>query len=253
MRLTDKVAIVTGAGSGIGRATALLFAREGASVVAGVHRSVQIAPLEEEARDLPGRLVGLEVDVACEEEIIALVRAAVDLYGGVDVLVNNAGIEVQGTVTETTDQEWQRVLDVNLRGAFLSCRHAVPEMLKRGGGAIVNNASINGIRGNSRLVAYSASKGGMVAMTRAMAIDYAPRRLRVNCVCPASIDTPMAQRGIVGAPDPAQRRQALVDKHPMGRIGTAQEVAYAVLFLASDEASFITGVALPIDGGRSIR
>ena len=253
MRLANKVAIITGAGSGIGRAAVLLFAREGAAVVAGVHREEQIAPLERDAQGLAGLVVGVRADVSDEDDVKALVCTAIDSYGGLDILFNNAGIEVVGSVTEVSTEDWQRVIDVNLRGIFFGCKHAVPEMLKRGGGSIVNNASINGIRGNTRLAAYSASKGGAVAITRAMAIDYASRNIRVNCLCPASIDTPMARRHFEKDPEPEKRRQQIVDKHPMGRIGTAEEVAYAALFLASNEASFITGVALPIDGGRSIR
>jgi NAD(P)-dependent dehydrogenase (short-subunit alcohol dehydrogenase family) len=157
-------------------------------------------------------------------------------------------------VTETTDEEWHRVLDVNLKSQFLCARHAVPPMLARGKGAIVNNASINGIRGNHRLVGYSASKGGIVAMTMAMALDYAPRGIRVNCVCPAAIEnTPMDARSAARAPDLKKHREYLIAKHPIGRLGQPEDVAYAMLFLASDEAGFITGVALPIDGGRSIR
>lgn len=254
MRLADKVAVVTGAGSGIGRATALLFAREGAKVVAGVHAAADIAPLEAEARGLPGAVVGLQVDVSDEEDVRRLVGAAVERFGGLDIIFNNAGVELPGLVTETTDEEWQRTLDVNLKGVFLGCKYAVPEMLKRGGGAIVNNASINGIRGNHRLVAYSASKGGVVALTRALALDYADKGIRVNCLCPAAIErTRLEERGIANAPDPEERRRYLLAKHPIGRLGRPEEVAYAALFLASDEASFITGVALPIDGGRSIR
>ena len=253
MRLANKVAIITGAGSGIGKATALLFAAEGACVVAGVHHVPDIAPLQGEAGGLPGTLVGVQADVACEEDIVGLIRTAVGRFGGVDILFNNAGIEVAGTVTDVSDEDWQCVIDVNLKSIFLACRHVVPEMLKRGGGAIVNNASINGIRGNNRLAAYCASKGGAVAITRAMAMDYAVSNIRVNCVCPATIDTRLSRRHVASAPDPEERRRQLIAKHPMGRIGTPEEVAYAVLFLASDEASFITGVALPIDGGRSIR
>ena len=163
-------------------------------------------------------------------------RATVDLHGGLYILVNNAGIESPGTVTETTDEQWQRLIDVNLKGQFLCARQAVPLMLARGSGSIVNNASINGIRGNHRLVAYSASKGGVVAMTMAMALDYAPRGIRVNCVCPAAIEnTRMDAISAARAPDPQQRREYLLAKHPIGRLGQPEDVAYAMLFLASDE------------------
>jgi NAD(P)-dependent dehydrogenase (short-subunit alcohol dehydrogenase family) len=247
MRLAGKVAVITGAGSGIGRAAALLFAAEGAAVVAGVYEPDGPEPL-------PSSIVAVPCDVTRDEDVARLFGAAIDRHGGLDILINNAGIESPGTVTETTDEQWQRLIDVNLKGQFLCARHAVPLMLARGRGAIVNNASINGIRGNHRLVAYSASKGGVVAMTMAMALDYAPRGIRVNCVCPAAIEnTRMDAISAARAPDPQQRLEYLLAKHPIGRLGQPQEVAYAMLFLASDESSFITGVALPVDGGRSIR
>ncbi len=249
-RFDKKVGVVTGAGSGIGRATALLLAREGAAVVAGTSEPGDLAPLEEAA---PG-LVAVQVDVSRDEDAARLIRAAVARFGGLDILVNNAGIDMPGLVTDITDEQWSRVLDVNLKGVFLCSKYAVSEMLKRGRGSIVNNASINGIRGNHRLVAYAASKGGVVALTYAMALDYAPHNIRVNCVCPAAIEgTRMLDASIARAPDAGKQREYLLAKHPMGRLGRAEEVAHAILFLAGDEASFITGVALPIDGGRSIR
>ena len=254
LRLNGKVAILTGAGSGIGKATALLFAREGASVVAGVYLPEDVASLERDAQGLPGRLVAVQADVTSDADAANLVRTAVAQFGGLDILFNNAGIERPGRITETTDEQWQQILDVNLKGVFVCTRQAVPEMLKRGGGAIVNNASINGIRGNHSLIAYSASKGGVVALTYALALDYAPHNIRVNCVCPATIEnTRMAEIAAGRVADKEERLRYLVAKHPIGRLGTPEEVAYPVLFLASDEASFITGVALPIDGGRSIR
>jgi NAD(P)-dependent dehydrogenase (short-subunit alcohol dehydrogenase family) len=247
MRLANKAAVITGAGSGIGLAAARLFVREGAQVVGGVYEPGDDAAIE-------GIAVPVRGDVSREEDAARLIRTAVERFGGLDILVNNAGIESPGTVTETTDEQWERMLDVNLKSVYLCSKHAVPEMLRRGGGAIVNTASINGIRGNHRLVAYSASKGGVVAMTMAMALDYADKNIRVNCVCPAAIEqTRMMERSIARQPDPERQRQYLIAKHPMGRLGRPEEVAAAILFLASDEASYISGVALPVDGARSIR
>ncbi len=251
-RLDGKVALITGAGSGIGQAAALLFTREGARVIAGVYEPGDGPALERAAP--PDSLFSVEADVSEDSGAARLVRAAVDRFGGLDILVNNAGIESPGTVAETTEEQWQRLIDVNLKGAFLCAKHAVPEMLKRPRGAIVNNASINAIRGNHRLAAYSASKGGVVGLTLAMAIDYAPNNIRVNCVCPATIEgTRMIRRSLAREADLPRQREYLLAKHPLGRLGRPEEVAYAMLFLASDEASFITGVVLPVDGGRSIR
>jgi NAD(P)-dependent dehydrogenase (short-subunit alcohol dehydrogenase family) len=254
LRLANKVAVVTGAGSGIGRATALLFAQEGAAVVGCSNEPADHAPLVAAAEGSAGTLTAVEADVSREEDVRRLIRTAVDRHGGLDILVNNAGIVRPALVTEETDETWQRLIDVNLKGVLLGAKHAIPEMLRRGGGAIVNVSSINGIRGNHRLVAYSATKGGVVAMTRALALDYATANIRVNCVCPGTVeDTRQVGSALVDAADREETLRYLVAKHPMGRLGRPEEVARAILFLASDEASFITGVALPIDGGRSIR
>jgi len=248
-RLEGETAVVTGAGSGIGRVTALRFLDEGANVVAGV-----FAPAEADSLEATDRLAVVQADVSQESGARSLIETALQRFGRVDVLANVAGIVESANAIETTEDSWHRQLDVNLKGVWLCSKFAVEQMLKQGGGSIVNVASINAIRGNHRLVAYSASKGGVAAVTRAMALDHAPDNIRVNCVCPATIDqTGQVDQSFRQADDPETLRRYLLDKHPMGRLGKPEEVAAAILFFASDEASFITGTELPIDGGRSIR
>ena len=252
-RLKGKVAIITGAGSGIGAAACELFAGEGALVVAGVHHGEDGPALDRAVAETGGTLTWLPVDVSREEDCAQLVTSAVARHGGLDILFCNAGRTGVGTVESTSDERWRAVLDVNLKSIFLCCRHALPEMRKRGCGSIVINASINGIRGNRGMVAYAASKGGAVALTRALAMDHAAENIRVNCLCPGTITTRMVDRYLAEVENPTEAEREMIAKHPLGRLGRAEEVAYAALFLASDEASFITGVVLPVDGGRYIR
>ncbi len=244
-RFEDKVALVTGAGSGIGLATATRLAEEGARVVAGI--------LDESQHDAVAGFDAQVLDVTKTAHWEAAKSHLEASYGRLDVLVNNAGIIDFGTVEEMSEEAWWRVLDVNLASSFRGCKMAVPLMRAGGGGAIVNLASINSIRGNNRMVAYSASKGGVMALTMAVALDHVADNIRVNCVCPGSIDTDMIQTLFRSANDAEAMREAVVAKHPIGRLARADEVAAVIAFLASDDASFLTGLAIPVDGARSIR
>ena len=246
--LAGKVAIVTGAAMGIGARITELLLHAGASVVAG---DIAYDALEERFSGV-GRVRTCRADVRRRSDCEALASAAIDLHGRADILINNAGITRRAPLSDTTDELWDDVLQTNLAGAFYMARAVVPTMQAQGGGAIVNIASINAIRGNLELTAYGASKGGMTGMTRVMAMELAPDNIRVNALCPGTVDTPMNDLYLASVEDRAATRAMLVAKHPLGRIATADDVAWATLFLASDRASFITGVSLPIDGGRHL-
>ncbi len=244
-RFKDKVALITGAGTGIGLATARRIAEEGGTVVAGILDDAQRAAVG----DFDAVILDVRSEAAWDDALGHLVRR----HGGLDVLVNNAGIAPLASAEETTWALWDDVMSINLKGSFIGCRKAIPLMRKRGGGAIVNLSSINGIRGNRRLVAYAASKGAIVAMTMSLALDHVGDNIRVNCVCPATIDTNMPRSQLAEAPDPQAAMRALIEKHPIGRMARPEEVASTIAFLASEDASFLTGLAVPVDGGRSIR
>lgn len=244
MRLAGKVTVVTGAGSGIGRATARLFAREGAQVLA---TDVNGAAADETAREATGEVAAMEVDVRDESAIAAMFERSAALYGdGLDVLANVAGAQSITNALETTSDEWDDTFAVNARGVFLCCKHAIPLMQASDGGAIVNLASVAGLVGFRKRVAYCASKGAVIAFTRALALDHVGEGIRVNAVCPGTVDTPWVNRLIEDAGDTMEE---LVARQPMGRLASAEEVAHAVLYAASDEAAFMTGSALVIDGG----
>ncbi len=254
MRLKDEVALITGAASGIGRATALLFGQEGAKVMCADVNGDGGERVARQIGDSGGEAASLTVDVAQEEDVQRLVREAIERWGRLDILFNNAGIGFGLPVTQVPEEDWDRLIDINLKGVFLGCKHAIPEMVKQGGGAIVNTASDAGLRGTAWLSTYCASKGGVVLLTKSLAVEWAQQGVRVNCVCPGVIRTPILdpfiERGqelFGGSRDAAWER--LAQAHPVGRVGEPEEVARAVLFLASDEASFVTGVALPVDGG----
>ena len=245
MRLKGKVAIVTGGGSGIGEATALTFAKEGARVtVADVVDGAGNNTVEQ-IRASGGDGIYVHADVTSASEIQGVVRETIDNYGRLDVLFNNAGIAMRLGVAELPEEDWDRCIAINLKGAYLGSKYAIPAMIANGGGSIINTASIYGIVGGLNRAAYVASKGGIVNLTRGMALDYANNNIRVNCICPGFTDTPLIKNFV----ETPTKYKALVDQHPMGRLAKPMDVAYGALYLASDESAFVTGIALPIDGG----
>lgn len=249
MRFQGKVAVVTGAGKGIGRATAMAFAQEGASVAVVDLSREDGEKVTQEIRQQQGEALFVYADISNEEAVQEMVKQVVDCWGRLDVLVNNAGVYFQASAIDTPLEAWEKVVGVNLTGAFLCTKHAAKAMVKMGGGTIVNVASEAGLVGIKSQVAYNVSKGGMIALTRSCAVDFAPLGIRVNCVCPGTTDTPLVQAAVNRAPDPAAARRALEECRPLNRLGRPEEIAAAILFLAGDEAGYASGAILSVDGG----
>ena len=253
-RLNRKIALVTGAGSGIGRAVALSFAKEGALVGVSDLDSDAANKTTSEIVEAGGKAISVRADVSNGKQVERMVRTTVRQFGGLDILVCSAGVRgPTGPLINASEAEWEHVFATNAKGIFLCAKHAIPEMRRRGGGSIVNIASVVGLSGSKMLGPYSASKGAAVLMTKTMALNHAHESIRVNCVCPGSTETPMLMGTFARQPTEEEKmtiRERYVAYHPIGRLGRPDEIANAVLFLASDEASFITGVALPVDGGR---
>ena len=249
--MRGKVAIVTGAGSGMGSATAQLFAREGARVVIADIDTTAAAATCETIRATGGEAIFVKADVARESEVATLVETAEQTYGALHTLFNNAGIEQPLTPTDQLSEElFDRVIGVNLKGTFFGCKHAIPALLRAGGGTIVNNSSVSAFANVGGNASYASSKGAVMSLTRVLAIEYADRNIRVNAICPGVIDTGMNRRNLERAEDPQTVRERWLGVTPLGRMGTPEEIARTVLYLASDQSTFTTGIGLLIDGGR---
>jgi NAD(P)-dependent dehydrogenase (short-subunit alcohol dehydrogenase family) len=248
-QLHGKVAIITGAASGIGRATALLFAREGASVVlTDVNESAGRAAATEIIQH-GARAIFESADVTRAEDCQRVVERAVRDFGGIHILFNNAGIIRRASIVELSETDWDRVMAVNVKSIFLMSRKVIPIMAAAGGGCIINTASGWGLAGGPRAAVYCASKGAVVLLTKAMAIDHGPQNIRVNCICPGDTDTAMLRNEAQQLGEPNEKFLAEGAKRPLGRVGKPDEIAQAALYLASDASSFVTGTALVVDGG----
>ena len=253
MRLKDKVAIITGAGSGIGRASAIKFAQEGAKVVAV---DIQKDGCDETVRSIladGGAATALHADVTDTAAVRRMVRTAVESYGRLDILFNNAGISIRGTILELDEEDYDRLFAVNVKAVFLGCKEAIPVMKSQGGGVILNTASQLAIVGIEESVVYPATKGAVIQLTRCLALDHGRDGIRVNSLCPGPIDTPLSRLNREQSGDPEATLRSRLSNIPMGRLGMPQEMANVAAFLCSDEASFVTGATVLADGGWTTR
>ncbi len=250
MQYNGKVVIVTGSSSGIGRGTALYFGSQGAKVVLASRNTAANANLKEEIERTGGTAMFVQTDVSKVEDVKRLIDTVIDTYGIIDIAINNAGYEGTPGV-KTVDfkiDEWHKVLDVNLNSVYYCMKFEIEEMLKSGGGNIVNISSLAGIRPGGAGIAYHAAKYGVVGISQTAALEYAAENIRINVICPAVIETPMADRAF----NTAERRRNAIEMHPIGKLGTVAEVVHAINYLTSNESTFTTGIALPIDGGASL-
>jgi NAD(P)-dependent dehydrogenase (short-subunit alcohol dehydrogenase family) len=250
MRLMNKVAIITGAGSGQGRAAALIFSREGAKIAVSDWKPELGDETVTLVKKAGGEAIFIRTDVSESADVQNLVRTTVSTYGRIDILYNNAGVGFSSPlsmadVINTPEADWDRVIAINLRSMYLTAKYGIPEMIKSGGGSIINTASIAALIGSEAAHAYTAAKGGMVALSRALAVEFGPKNIRVNCICPGAIDTPM----IAPVIDPLKKSGQPFMRSPIRRLGMPEDIANCALYLASDESSFVTGATLVVDGG----
>lgn len=247
MLLKNKVAVVTGAASGFGKATSLLFAKEGAKVVVVDYNETGAQSVAQEIKDLGGEAIAAKADVSLSEDVQRFVKLAVDTYGQIDILYNNAGVFLPGKVDETSEDDWDRIVNINLKSVFLASKYAMP-YLKQTKGNIISTASAGGIIGFPQAAAYGATKGGVVSLTKAMAVDYAAEGIRVNCICPGTGETGLTKEVL----ENPEMKEGFLAPIPMKRFAQPEDVAHAALYLASAGAGYLTGVALPVDGGWTV-
>jgi meso-butanediol dehydrogenase / (S,S)-butanediol dehydrogenase / diacetyl reductase len=250
-RLEGKVALITGGGTGIGRAIALAFAREGAKLAVAGRRKEKLYETIREMEKQGGQGLAIVCDVAKAQDATHAVREAVKNFGRLDVLVNNAGVLHASTIEGISETEWDRLMAINLKGPFLMCRAALPEFRKAGGGSIINVGSVLGLVAMKDRAAYCASKGGVTLLTKAMALDHAHENVRSNCICPSIVETELVQGLFSASEEGKALRKARIGQIPLGRMGRPEDVAELAVFLASDESSWLTGAAIPLDGGLS--
>lgn len=253
MRLKNKVAMVTGAAGGIGSAVSQAMAKEGARVVIADIDQLNGKQISDAILEQGGEALFVACDVTSEREVRYAVEQTVEQYGKIDVLHNNAAIALNGMITDLEEERWNKVINTNLSSVFRGCKYAIQYMLESGGGSIINTASVQGHVGFSGWPAYAAAKGGIISLTRNLAVEYAPNNIRVNSISPGTIRTPMLDQVMREAADSEALLRDWTNLHPIGRIGEMEEVAAAVVFLASDESSFITGEDLRIDGGSVVK
>lgn len=249
-RLNDKVVLITGGGTGIGEASALLFAKDGAHVLITGRREDNLKRVQEDAKTQGTPIEYLVSDVSKEDDCKEAVDYAMNKYGRIDILFNNAGVLTGGTTHETPTDVWERTFDINVKGIYFMSKYAIPHMIEQGKGNIINNSSIIGLRGFPGAAAYVASKGAVTQLTRAMAREYIGHGIRVNAICPGGIETPMVTEDVIGkSENPDAVEEFFVAQHPIGRLGNPEEIAHAVAFLCDENVGFMTGSMLSVDGG----